>query len=224
MNQRSLKIALLLNGLLLMLAAFPAFAQIENENGIYFNKGPLNEFAGSVLKRSEKQNFDPVSHFSVEMRGRLDADGRLDKSATKFEKSEGDENVAAMTKEGILALSDAGVFGYLAKQDVKELKIKVSHDSTNFQFVITADRDTPELAKQSGMRLANLIVVGRIRSDGDYKVIFNSLTTGSEGKKFTVNLKMSTQTFQELVKKNLIKKSGQETERPAKGQIDSTKM
>src|SRR5687768_8765744 len=110
-------------GLLLLLAAFPVFAQEKHSDEIVVNKKPLQDWASFLFDKIEKNEVDLTQSFLVELDGELTKEGKLDKQKSKFIRTEGDVQMVEIAKRAIEAFHDSGMFNYLLNLGIKKVNV-----------------------------------------------------------------------------------------------------
>lgn len=213
------KITFLLCGLLLMLAAFPVFAQNADKNGVMINKRPLMDFSRSVINDLHDQKIDLEASFTVVLSAELSKANGQDTvilANPRILRSEGDPRMRKLVQDGILAVGDGGWFGYLAPfEDVKDVRITVIQDGSEFKASLSAERKNESLAKQIARSFNTLLSIGKMSAEGDDKTILAGTTASSTGKTFTISFTASKKVMIEMVKRRVIEPFEREKENSA---------
>ncbi len=132
---------------LLMLFTINASAQTYSLEGVEIDRKPLKDFSNSIVEKWSKKEIDLNKPFSIELGISLDEDGKLVREATKFIKSEGEENLVKAIKPAFQALSDSGYFKYVSKLGVRNFKLTFAQTKENISGTIVSNAASPEAAK-----------------------------------------------------------------------------
>ena len=144
MINRFKNISLICGIALVMLAAFPVFAQ----NNVEINRKPLSDFGKDNLDPRLQNNELVLSdNFLVEVEGELDKNGKFDLQKTKYIRTEGNEKIADAAKSAIEAVNDSGVFGYLTQLGAKKINLVFAQNDEQIYAVINSELDSPKRAK-----------------------------------------------------------------------------
>ena len=95
--------------------------------------------------------------FLVELQGKLDAKGKLDVTASRFTRTEGDAALVETVKKGILSISDAGFLQYLKALDAKEFELFIEQSDSDFVGKITVRQASDTRAKSLATTLTTLL-------------------------------------------------------------------
>lgn len=153
---------ILLCGLLLGLAAFPVFGQEDADLPLVaVNKRPLMDFGRKVRGLLTEKKIDLGAPYGVEMRGTLDQDGKLAKTAGFT--THGDANMIGVVKDGMIAINDSGFLGYFGRLGLKELVISAVQDETNFSLMIRSKADSPKRATRLKNTLSIMLSMAKLR-------------------------------------------------------------
>ncbi len=189
-------------GIALMLAAFPAFAQQD----VLINKKPLRDFSEYVFQRVNEKKIDLTKPFSVELKGILTKEGKLDPKTARFTKSEGDKGMIAVGKSFIEAINDSGFFAYLSKLGAEKINIALSQDENRLTGIITSEVETTQRARTTSSGLKSFLQVAQLQTKNeDDKLLLSYFFVTSNDKNLVVNFAAPREEFQRLVEKNLEK-------------------
>jgi hypothetical protein len=194
----------LLCGVALILAAFPVFGQRDN---FEFNKKPLKDLAESV----KAKNIDWAKLFRVEAETVLTKNGKFDKEKTKFTRTEGDAQLVEVVKQSFEAFGESGWFGYLRMQGIENLKLSASQNAESFFVLIISEQPTPERAATIASAFNGLVQMallmdknGTKKLNDDEKKLLSGAKVIRVEKSVTINILLSAQDFQEMVKRRLV--------------------
>lgn len=177
--------------------------------GIYINKRPMKDKAKETLADVEAKKVALDKSFKVTVTGTLGVgkDGKtivlknpkpiLDKNVKN------DPAMEKLVQDWILAVGDAGWFGYLDKFKAKTVIITVEQNETDLVASIRADQPTPELANSqaSGFRL--LLQGAALAVKDDEKTFLERANVTSDGKTFILNFAIPKPIVQEMIQRKL---------------------
>ncbi|MGC2238353.1 MAG: hypothetical protein WA584_19520 [Pyrinomonadaceae bacterium] len=204
----------LLCGIALMLAAFPVFAQKNDDAAqkIEINRQPLKDFARVIQDKIEKKETDFDKPFLVEMEGTITADGRFDTKTSKFTRTEGDAQMVELGKMAIQAIGEAGFFGYLKNFGIDKVLFSMQQDDGNFLAVIKSELKTPERAKTTASGLNTMLSVIKVadregikKIDEASKALINNLKVSTQEKSVIIDFSMPKADFHELLMREIMK-------------------
>ena len=196
------KIIFLACGLLLTLAAFPVFAQKNTE----LNKKPLLDFADLLNQKIADKKVDLTKPFSVEVKGVLTKEGKLDSKTAKFTKSEGDAEMIEVGKGFIEAINDSGFFIYLSHLLVDNINFAISQDENRFTGIIKSEVATAQRANTtaSGLKMLFQIVQTQTKNEDD-RLLLSYFNVTANDKNLVINFVAPREEIQRLLEKNLEK-------------------
>lgn len=189
-------------GIALMLAAFPVFAQQD----IAINKKPLQEFSEYVVQSVNEKKIDLTKPFSVEVKGVLTKEGKLDPKTARFTKSEGDAGMIAVAKNCIEAINDSGFFVYLSELGAEKINFALSQDEIQFTGIITLEIATTKRAIITASGLKSILQAAQIQiKDEDDKLLLSYFYVAANDKNLVIKFVAPREEIQRLVEKNLEK-------------------
>lgn len=181
----------------------------EDKYGVFINKRPMKDKAKETLTEVEANKVKLDNPFKVTVTGTL-GPGKDGKTIVlKNPKPIVDKNVKndpAMEKlvqDWILAVGDAGWFGYLDKFKAKTVVITVEQNDTDLIASVRADQPTEELANSqaSGFRL--LLQGAALAVKDDEKTFLERANVTSDGKAFILNFAIPKPIVQEMIQRKL---------------------
>jgi hypothetical protein len=190
-------------------APSPEDVATADKFGIYINKRPMKDKAKETLADVEAKKVELDKAFKVTITGTLGL-GKDGKTVVlKNPKPVVDKNVKndpAMEKlvqDWILAVGDAGWFGYLDKFKAKTVVITVEQNETDLIASVRADQPTEELANSqaSGFRL--LLQGAALAVKDDEKTFLERANVTSDGKAFILNFAIPKPIVQEMIQRKL---------------------
>lgn len=180
----------------------------EDNFGIYKRKKPLKDFAAKA--KTEVKNVKLDAPFTVTMTADLDIgkDGKtvvLKNPKLIKDKNQpvGDEQMAKLAEEAILAIGDSGWLGYLRTIGFKKVVFTLSQDETQMTAKIVGEQKDENSAKTSASGLNGMISVGKAATDGDEKMLLERATTTSEGKMVILNFAIPKEVALEMINRKL---------------------
>ncbi|MDQ3179271.1 MAG: hypothetical protein M3Q33_02005 [Acidobacteriota bacterium] len=189
-------------GLLLTLAAFPVFAQKKAE----LNKKPLLDFVDLLNQKIANKKVDLTKPFSVEVKGVLTKEGKLNPKTAKFTKGKGNAEMIKIGKRFIEAINASGLFGYLSMLGVDKINFALSKDEKQVTAIIKTATATAERAKTTASGLKMLFQVAQMQTkDEDDKLLLSYFNVIANDKNFVINFVAPQEAIQKLVEKNLEK-------------------
>ena len=206
MKNRFKSISLLCGTALILLAAFPIFAQTDSDMEI--NKKPLQDFGEMLSERVQKKEVVLTENFLVEIEGELTPAGKFDLQKTKYVRTEGDAKMADVAKSAIEAINDSGVFIYLKRLDVIKVNLILAQDDEQIYMSLKSDFVSENKAKTalSGMNMA--VSMGKMQTeDADTKTILGGTSVSSSGKSAIIKTVIPKSVWQEMIERQLNKES-----------------
>lgn len=205
------KIKLLLCGLLLMLAAFPVFAQDDDLKNIKINRRPLMDLSAAVIGRLADKKLDLGSAFTVEATGSLDADGKLDSAKFKYTRVEGDEQMIGIVKDSFTAFNNSGYFQYLKGFGGKELHFLIVQNATDFTVSFQTELESANRARSIQAILSMLLkfykdkksTPGADSNDSEDLLLLNAATVVVDGKKVILKFALPKADWQKMMQRKL---------------------
>lgn len=182
----------------------------QDQNGVYINKRPTDDFALQTLQRLENKQVTLDAPFKVTIQGTLGL--AKDKKTIVLlnpkpvlgpNEVAGDPEMLKFAQETIIAFADAGWFGYLDKLSSKNVVIHLEQNDSTVIARLTADQPDENRAKTAASGLNALLAIGAATSVGDNKTFLGAATTGNDGKTFFVNFELPKQAFTEMVQRKL---------------------
>ncbi len=196
------RIALLCGIALIMLAAFPVFAQ-DNAK-IEINRKPLRDFTDLVIDRLQKNELVLSDNFLVEVEGELDKNGKFDLQKTKYIRAEGKEQIINAAKSAVEAVNDSGVFGYFIQLGAKKINLVFSQDDAQIDTVINFQLDSDRRAKSTKSILDLLLAASKtISKNDDEKALLNATIISLNDKTVTIQTSVEKSVGQEMIQRKL---------------------
>jgi hypothetical protein len=198
----------------------PTIAENKDEasadkNGIFINKRPLKDKTTETLAQVDAGKVKLENSFRVVISGTL---GLAKDGKTVILKNPKPEPVdknfpadPAMTKlaqEWVLAVGDAGWYGYLNITDEdkgigKKVRITIEQNDKVFLANVRSEQPTAERANLAASRLYNLMTLGSLGAKEDELTFLKATKPTSEGVFLVVNFEMPKPQVQELIQRKL---------------------
>ena len=121
----------------------PTIDKNEPVAGIVINKEPLNNLKVYVNDLQSKNQLNLSSPFSVQAKGKLNKDGKIDSKNFKFTQAKSsDENMVAVVKKSIESINDSGYLQYLSNLSGKDLEFNFNQDGKSLSAVIQSELES----------------------------------------------------------------------------------
>ena len=177
--------------------------------GVYINKRPMKDKAVETLADVEADKVKLDSKFKVTVVGTLGL-GKDGKTVVlKNPKPVADKNVKndpvmeKLVQDWILAVGDAGWFGYLDKLKAKELVITIEQNDTELVASVKADQPNENYASSAASGLNSLLQIAATQVKDDEKTFLEKANVRSEGKTFVLNFAIPKPVVQEMIQRKL---------------------
>lgn len=189
----------------------------EDKYGVYINKRPLKVKAKETVEQLvAKPSIKLDAKFSVSLAGTLglSKDGKTvvlkdPKPVPNIDGTRNDPELEKLVQDWILAVGDAGWFGYIERLDVnkkvkaKKVIVTVQQTDTEFFATIKAEQLDENAAKSLASGL-NVILAGAVQlTDGDERLFVKSVSSTFDGKSLVLNVKMPKPLVQEMIQRKL---------------------
>lgn len=193
-------------GLLVMLAAFPVFAQerVSSENTV--DKKPLRDWANFLFDKLEKSEVDLTQPFLVELDGELTEEGKFDKQKPRFVRAEGDKQMIEIAKRAIEAFNDSGMFSYLRVLEIKKFNLVYAQDDKQIYAVIKSEQVSSQRARTISSGFNGMINMAKIviKSENE-KNLLNSAKITSKDKLCILEFALAKSAAHEIIKQEFDK-------------------
>jgi hypothetical protein len=195
-----LKQFFLLCGAFLILAAFPVFGQTKAE----INRQPLRDFSELVISRLQKNEIALSDNFLVEVSGELTTDGKFDRRKTRYVRAEGRQQMVDAAKSGIEAISDSGLFMYLAQLGSNRINLIFAQTDDEIYSMIKFELDTPKNAKTAKTSFDLVLTASKLQlKNEDEKTILDGATVSETDKTVTIKIAVEKSVGQEMIQRKL---------------------
>ena len=189
--------------------------QAQGESGIYVNKRPMKDWSEKFTKAIDSKEIDLNSPFLISIVAILGtaADGKtiVLKSPQKLAVSQAansDPKLIALVEDAVLALGDAGWFGYLSqlnsRRSATPVKIGVRQDEINFAVAVDVGMQSDNEAKTMSSGLTTLFSLAASQVKDEDKPLLRSMTVSATGKSVRISSTMPKAEFWELVRQQTV--------------------
>ncbi len=197
-------------------ATDPKDEAAPDQFGIFINKRPIKDKAKDTVARVEANEVKLDTTFKVIISGTigLGKDGKTivlknPKPVSPGKDIKNDPKMEKLVQDWILAVGDAGWYGYLegldANKKVKDKKVLITVEQNDSEFFasVRAEQSDENTAKTLSSGLIGLLGLAGGRTSGDEQVFIQAATSTSEGKALVLNIKMPKAQVQELIQRKL---------------------
>ena len=192
----------------------------EDQFGVFINKRPMKDKAKESLEKIESQSVKIDAPFKVVLSATLGLgkDGKTivlknPKPVVTNPPTKNDPIMEKFVQDWILAVGDAGWFGYLTRVDPKPktLIITVEQNDTELIASVKADQPTENQAKTQSSSLGLLLSSAVLFAKGDEQMFLQKASVTSEGKAFVLNFTIPKPLVQEMIMRKLAESKDKET-------------
>lgn len=183
---------------------------VEDKFGVFLNKRPMRVKAEETIADVNSNKVKLDSSFKVTVVGTLGLakDGKtiVLKNAKPIVDPKAPKNDPAMEKlvqDWILAVGDAGWFGYLDKLKTKQLVITIEQNDAELVASVKADQPSENLAKTAASGLNGLLQIAATQVKDDEKLFLEKAKVTNEGNTFVLNFAIPKPVVQEMIQRKL---------------------
>ena len=177
--------------------------------GVFINKRPMKVKAQETIEDVEAKKVKLDNSFKVTVAATLGL-GKDGKTVVlKNPKPIPDKNVKndpvmeKLVQDWILAVGDAGWFGYLDKLQAKQIVITVEQNDAELVASVKADQPNENDAKSAASGLNALLLGAVLTVKDDEKTFLEKASVKSEGKTFILNFAIPKPVVQEMIQRKL---------------------
>ena len=183
--------------------------------GVFINKRPLRERAKETVDQIEAKEVKLDTKFKVTISGTLGVGKDGQTVVLKNPKPipepgvRNDPKMEKLVQDWILAVGDAGWFGYIERLDEqkklkqKKVLITIEQNDTDFFAVIRAEQPDENTAKTGASGLNALLSLAAPATDGDNQLFLKAASTSSEGRILILNVHLPKPQVQEMIQRKL---------------------
>ncbi len=183
---------------------------VADKNGVFLNKRPIKDFGADTLEKIDQKEISLETPFKVTITGKLGL--AKDKNTVKMLNPKlvpdrsGIKNDPAMEKlaqDAILAVSDAGWFGYLYQQNVRNVIVTLEQNDIEFVVNVQSDQPSEAEAKRTASGLNGILALAMPTLKPNEKEFLSRAVLSSQGKTFQIKFNIPKPLVQELIKQKL---------------------
>lgn len=185
--------------------------------GIYINKRPLKDFSRDARKLIDSKKVDLGTAFKVTIKGSIDLakDGKtyiLKDPVLMPGGSTGDPAMQKLAHDAILAIGDAGWFGYLTAFDRENrqnraVTIQAEQNETQFQAKIMAEQRDENTAKVIASGLRSLLMLASSQAQGDEAIFLKFTSADGKGKDLNITMAAPKDIIAGMIQRELAKQN-----------------
>ena len=187
----------------------------EDDNGIFINKRPLKDKSNETLAQMDAGKVKLDKPFRVVISGTLGLakDGKTvilknPKAEPADKNFPADPALTKLAQEWVVAVGDAGWYGYLGVLDEKKgvgRKVTITVEQTDATFLanLKAEQGTPQRANMVASALSNFMSLGSLRASEDQITFLRSTKTTADGNFLVVNFTMPKPEVQQMIQRKL---------------------
>ena len=184
----------------------------EDQFGVFINKRPMKDKAKESLDKIEAQSVKIDTPFKVVISASLGLgkDGKTvvlkdPKPVPLDPPYKNDPVMEKFVQDWILAVGDAGWFGYLTRLDPKPKNVVITVEQTDTDLLasVKADQPTEEKANTQASALSLLLAGAIPFAKGDDQMFLQKASVRPEGKAFVLNFAIPKPLVQEMIMRKL---------------------
>ena len=184
----------------------------EDQFGVFINKRPMKDKAKESLEKIEAQSVKIDTPFKVVISATLGLgkDGKTvvlkdPKPVPLNPPYKNDPVMEKFVQDWILAVGDAGWFGYLTRLDPKPKNVVITVEQTDTDLLasVKADQPTEEKANTQASALSLLLAGAIPFAKGDDQTFLQKASVKPEGKAFVLNFAIPKPLVQEMIMRKL---------------------
>ncbi len=190
----------------------------EDQWGVFITKRPMKDKAPDSLEKIKSEAIKIDTPFKVAISATL-GPGKDPRTVVlknpkpiPSETSTNNPEMVKFVQEWILAVGDAGWFGYLTRIDPKPKNVVITVEQNDTEFIATvkADQPTEEKAKAQASSL-NLLLQGAVLiAKGDEQVFLQKASVVPEGKSFVLKFNIPKSEVNGLIMRKLMESKEKE--------------
>lgn len=183
---------------------------VMDKNGVYINKRPIKDFGAATLEKIDKKEVSLETPFHIVIAGKLGL--AKDKKTVKIldpkvipdaNGLKNDPAIEQLAKDAVLATSDAGWFGYLYNQNVRNVVISVEQNDTEMIVNVRSDQPNEDDARRAASGLNGLLALSLLSSKPNEKEFLSRAELSSQGKTFQLKFNLPKPLAQEMIRRML---------------------
>ncbi len=182
----------------------------EDKFGVYLNKRPMRVKAEETIADINANKVKIDTNFKVVITGTLGLakDGKTvvlknTKPVVDPKAPKNDPVMEKLVQDWILAVGDAGWFGYLDKLKSKQLMITIEQNDAELVASVKADQPSENLARSAASGLNVILQGAALAVKDDEKTFLEKAIVTAEGKTFVLNFAIPKPVVQEMIQRKL---------------------
>lgn len=186
--------------------------------GIFINKRPMRIEASESLEKIDAGAVKIDTPFKVVIGATLGlgSDGKTvvlknPKPVPTNPPAKNDPVMEKFVQDWIIAVGDAGWFGYLDKLKAKNVVITVEQNDTELIASVRSDQPTENDAKLAASGVRGVLGIAAAVATGDNLMFLQKGTATNDGKAFFLNFKIEKPVVQEMILRKLAEQKEKET-------------
>lgn len=193
--------------------------------GVFINKRPVKDKTKETIAKVEANEVRLDAPFKVTISGSIglgkDGNTIVLKKPVTVPRADGTKNDPKMEKlvtDWILAVGDAGWYGYAIKFDdkkkIKDRKVLITVEQNDAEFIasIRTEQTDENMAKTLASGLIGTLGIAGLTADGDVKEFLKSASSTSEGNALILNVRMPKPLVQEMIQRKLAEEKAKPAE------------
>lgn len=193
--------------------------------GVFINKRPVKDKTKDTIAKVEANEVRLDAPFKVTISGSIglgkDGNTIILKKPVTVPRTDGTKNDPKMEKlvtDWILAVGDAGWYGYAIKFDdkkkIKDRKVLITVEQNDAEFIasIRTEQTDENMAKTLASGLIGTLGIAGLTADGDVKEFLKSASSTSEGNALILNIRMPKPLVQEMIQRKLAEEKAKPAE------------
>lgn len=182
----------------------------QDQYGVFINKRPTKDKAKEALEKIDGGAIKLDTPFKVVISANLGKgkDGNTivlknPKPVVSNPPVKNDPEMEKFVQDWILAVGDAGWFGYLDKLKSKKVVISVEQNDTELIASVRADQPTENDARSAKSGLGTLLQGAALVASGDEQLFLQKASVAAEGKTFVLNFNIPNPVWREMALRKL---------------------
>jgi hypothetical protein len=184
----------------------------QGGDGIYINKRPMLDYGNEVTEKTRSNPQILNKPFKVVISGilGLGADGKTivlkrPRVIRSKDDPQTDPELEKLVQSGILAIADAGWFGYLEKIGLEEVTVSVEQDPTKFVATVWSDQPDEALAKSAASRMSSILAIATSMetTDIETRTLLKAMDAKADGKTFILKFEIQRSVVRDLILRKL---------------------
>lgn len=195
-------------------------------DGIAFNRKPLDDYTDNVVTQWDKKQIDLTKNFEVTLISKLTEDGKL-AEGKKFIRVSGDDDIAKVAIDALLAISDSGFLGYLKTLDIDDIKLTLKQDDEKISMQLISNQKTSRnaISTARGLRGSISLAKGLVKTE-DEKFLLDKASVTNDGRNLIMIVDIpkdvATKMMNDQLKSALAKRNEKKGEKQPSGKPNGT--